>query len=140
VPSVLELSNFRRLFLGGRGCPSAGSAATGPEFELALHNMKCRRGRLRKGYIHAQEKRRPVAIGFVGRRRLRRARRSGVKRRRSSRTAIDHDGSGNGTNPREVDFDDQEAQSRKSASFAQKLRHAHYRGAAAAALDMRKGE
>ena len=36
----------------------------------------------------------------------------------SSRTAIDHDGSGNGANTREVDFDDQEAERRKGASLA----------------------
>jgi hypothetical protein len=60
----------------------------------------------RKGQTHAQEKRRPFAIGFVGSRRLRGSRVGDFERRSSSRNAIDHYGSENRANTREVDFDD----------------------------------
>jgi hypothetical protein len=109
-PSPAGLSNFRCLFLRHCGRRSAGGAATGSEFGLAFRDIDFPRVRLRKVNIHAEEKRRPVAIGFVGSRRLRRSRRSNRERLQSNGTALDRDGSGNGANSREVDFSVREAE------------------------------
>jgi hypothetical protein len=93
-------------------------AAQGHAPNSGWRETEGRGDRPRKGQTHAQEKRRPVAIGFVGGRRLRGFRDGDFDRRSSSRTAIDRDGSGIGVDTREVDFDDQKAERRKSASLA----------------------
>jgi hypothetical protein len=66
----------------------------------------------------AQEKRRPVAIGFVCGHRLRRARRGDRERRSSSRTDVDRGGAAKGANSREVDFEDDNPGDGEDRSFA----------------------
>jgi hypothetical protein len=68
--------------------------------------------------IDAQKKCGPVAFGFVGSRRLRRARRRKLERRSSNRIAANRNGSASGADSREVNFDDSAAGHRGSPIFA----------------------
>ena len=108
-PSTRGLSNFRCLFLRARGCPS-GSA----EFGFIGRDVEGHGDRLRREKAHAQKKRCPVAIGFFSSRRRRCSCGRDVQRRSPSRIACKADGSGNGTDSRWVDFDDQEPGWRES--------------------------
>jgi len=65
-----------------------------------------RRSVTRRGWTHAQKKRRPAAIGFVGGRRLRRSRSRSFERRPSGRIGRNRNGPCNHADFREVDFDD----------------------------------
>jgi hypothetical protein len=114
TPSARGLSNFRYLFLRARGCPSGSGPRICAEFGFVGRDVEGHGDRLRTAKTHAQKKRCPVAIGFFSSRHRRCSCGRNVQRRSPSRIACKADGSGNGTDSRWVDFDDQEPGWRES--------------------------
>jgi hypothetical protein len=75
-------------------------------------------GPAQREWTHAQKKRSPVASGFFGGRHLRYFSGRNPQRLSSSRIACNRDGSGSGTDRREVVFDDNGPECRESWSLA----------------------
>ena len=104
--SPIGLSSFRRLFLRGRGCPIANGAKTCADLNSSGRDVEGEGDRPREDPCTKETP--SVAIGFFSSRHLRRSRGRNLERRSSRRIAHNPDGSGNGADSREVDFDDQE--------------------------------